>query len=93
MTLNNSKFAISLRAKIEQNKKLSLRKNRITSCLQKVHQELCTVISIINQITEDEEIYATIHVLRDFTTKYHKKWNAPEDEKDLLNTAFCKGYY
>jgi len=93
MTLNNSKFAVSLRAKIEHNKKLSLRKNRITNCLQKVHQELFTVIDIINKITENEEIYATIHVLRNFTTKYHEKWNDPEDENDLLNTAFCEDYF
>jgi hypothetical protein len=105
MTLINSKFAVSLRAKIDQNKNLSLRKKRITKCLKNVNQEILTVKNIINQITEDEDIYEKYQHLKNFCIKFDKLWNKSDDiydnnvdnyyhiNDDTLNTAFCEDYF
>jgi len=105
MTLINSKFAVSLRAKIEQNKNLSLRKKRITNCLEKVNQEILTAMNIINQITEDEDIYEKYKNLKNFCIKFDKLWiktdviydnnvdNYYHINDDPLNTAICEDYF
>jgi hypothetical protein len=82
MTFINSKFAISLRAKIDQNKNLVMRKKRIINCLEKVNQEILTVKNIINQITEDEDIYEKYKHLKNFCVKFDKLWNKSDDIYD-----------
>ena len=66
MSSINSKFAKSLRTKIEESKTLSSRKKRINACLKKVQKELLTVSSIMNQISENEEIYEKYNILNIF---------------------------
>ena len=104
----NSKFAKSLLTKIEEGKILSLRKKRINNCLKKVQKELCTVISIMNKIHENEEIYQKYNIIKNFCNEFDNLWikssddndsvnyddtNDSNDTNDILNTGFCEGYY
>ena len=98
MSSINSKFAKSLRTKIEEGKTQSSRKKRINACLKKVQKELMTVSYIMNQITENEEIYEKYNILNIFCNEFDKLWPTPADDDDYanydeqndpLNTAFC----
>lgn len=90
----NSKFAKSLRTKIEESKTLSSRKKRINACLKKVQKELLTVSCIMNQITENDEIFEKYKILNNFCSKFDKLWlNTTDDENDPRDTGFCEGYY
>jgi len=95
----NSKFAKSLRTKIEESKILSSRKKRINACLKKVQKELLTVSCIMNQITENEEIYEKYDILNNFCIEFDNLWLKPSDghsiicdgsndTTDILNTGF-----
>ena len=100
----NSKFAKSLRTKIEESKNLSSRKKRINACIKKVQKELLTVSCIMNQITENEEIYVKYNNLNKFCCKFDELWpnssdddsvnyDISNDENDPRDTGFCEGYY
>ena len=101
-----SEFAESLRKKIE-GKTLPSRKKRINACLKKVQKELLTVSCIMNQITENEEIYEKYDILNNFCNEFDNLWlnpsdvdsviyddsNDSNDSNDILNTGFCEGYF
>jgi hypothetical protein len=100
----NSKFAKSLRTKIEESKTLSSRKKRINACLKKVQKELLTVSCIMNQITENDEIFEKYNILDNFCKEFDDLWFKPSnddsviydisnDENDPRDTGFCEGYY
>ena len=100
----NSKFAKSLRTKIEEGKTLSIRKKRINACLKKVQKELFTVICIMEQISDNQEIYDKYDILNNFCKEFDKLWIKPSDddsviydisndENDPRDTGFCEGYY
>ena len=104
MSSINSKFAKSLRTKIEEGKTQSSRKKRINACLKKVQKELMTVSYIMNQITENEEIYEKYNILNIFCNEFDNLWFNPanddyvnydvsNDENDPRDTGFCEGYY
>ena len=89
MSRINSKFAKSLLTKIEEGKSLSSRKKRINSCLKKVKKELLTVSCIMNQITENEEIYEKYDILNNFCNEFDNLWSkSSNDTTDILNTGF-----
>lgn len=92
MSSIKSNFAESLRNTIRKNNILS-RKTRINHCCKIVNNELVNLSNIMLDIIENEEIYKTIHVLRNFTDKYHEEWNVSKDNNDILNTAFCEDYF
>jgi hypothetical protein len=99
----HSKFAKSLHTKIEESKPPSSRKKRINACLKKVQEELLTVNSIMNKISENEEY----NNLNKFCCKFDELWpnsldddsviydvsNDSNDTNDILNIGFCKGYF
>ena len=99
----NSKFAKSLRTKIEEGKTLSIRKKRINACLKKVQKELFTVICIMEQISDNQEIYDKYDILNNFCKDFDKLWikssddsviyDISNDENDPRDTGFCEGYY
>ncbi len=99
MSSINSKFAKSLRTKIEEGKTLTSRKKRINACLKKVQKELLTVSCIMNQITENEEIYEKYNILNIFCNEFDNLWFKTSDDdsviydvsnetNDILNTGF-----
>jgi hypothetical protein len=99
MSSINSKFAKSLRTKIEEGKTQSSRKKRINACLKKVQKELMTVSYIMNQITENEEIYEKYNILNNFCNEFDNLWfklydddsiiyDDSYDKNDILNTGF-----
>ena len=99
MSSINSKFAKSLRTKIEEGKTQSSRKKRINACLKKVQKELMTVSYIMNQITENEEIYEKYNILNIFCNEFDNLWfklydddsiiyDDSYDKNDILNTGF-----
>jgi hypothetical protein len=102
MSSINSKFAESLRTKIQKSKTPSSRQKRINDCLKKVQKELLTVSSIMNQITENEEIYEKYNILNNFCNEFDKLWLTSSDDDDYanydeqndpLNTAFYRYRY
>ena len=99
MSSINSKFAKSLRTKIEEGKTQSSRKKRINACLKKVQKELMTVSYIMNQITENEEIYEKYNILNNYCNEFDNLWfklydddsiiyDDSYDKNDILNTGF-----
>ena len=97
MSSINSKFAESLRTKIQKSKTLSSRQKRINDCLKKVQEDLNTLSCIMNQITENEEIYEKYFILNNFCNEFDKLWLTTADDDDYaiydeqndpLNTAF-----
>lgn len=101
-------FAKSLLKKIEESKTLSKRQKRINNCLKKVQKELFIVIDIMKQITENEEMYQKINIIKNFCNEFDNLWlkssddndtvnyddsNDSNDSNDILNTGFCEGYF